>query len=349
LGTNQFDQLAKSLVSVSTRRRLVGHLAALPWGAALATLLAEKSEAGRRRRRKARHHPGDHKQTRKGKRKGQKQQQKCSGCTANQLCVDGVCKSCDVCASGCAHPSVQAAILDPDLVGTHNEAVVHVCAGPFIESIAIDQIRRMLYSVTVIGAGSGPDGTILHGAGGSVVNITGPASEQPSLFVALQGLRVTGGDGEESDAGGVTARWSEDAGSLTLTDCVVTENQGGTGGGVFTNNGGLVTLNACTVSNNRSADTGGGVNNFDGTVVLNDCTMTGNHAENGGGGIFNFGGQTTLKDTSVTGNVVENAMGSGGGILNMGGMVTLKGSTKVTGNTPNNCAGTGITGSGCSA
>jgi hypothetical protein len=66
---DRFDLLIKSLSAAGSRRGLLRLIAALPLAGALAALVSEESEAGRRRRRKARHDPGKDKDNRKGKRK----------------------------------------------------------------------------------------------------------------------------------------------------------------------------------------------------------------------------------------------------------------------------------------
>ena len=66
---SRFDTLVKTFSTPGTRRALLRLVAALPLAGALDTLLKEESEAGRRKRRKARHDPGDDKDNRKGQRK----------------------------------------------------------------------------------------------------------------------------------------------------------------------------------------------------------------------------------------------------------------------------------------
>ncbi len=90
---------------------------------------------------------------------------------------------------------------------------------------------------------------------------------------SLIGLTVTGGSSFSS--GGGLANY----GTVTLTDCTVSDNSGTDGGGVF--NSGTATLIDCTISGN-SAYLGGGVYSY-GTLTLTACTISGNSALYHGG------------------------------------------------------------------
>jgi hypothetical protein len=95
----RFDTLTKSLCCPGTRRGLVRLVAALPLAGALGGLLGEERAdgqgnvagvgggGGRRRRRRGRHHPGQDKKHRKGKRK---QRPQCTpACDICFTCKDG--------------------------------------------------------------------------------------------------------------------------------------------------------------------------------------------------------------------------------------------------------------------
>jgi len=129
------------------------------------------------------------------------------------------------------------------------------------------------------------------------------------------------------------------AGTLTLTDSVVTKNTLGTqlGGGIF--NAGTLTLISSTVSGNSVVSGhqvfGAGIYNYLGTLTLTNSTVSGNtaasldsYADSFGGGIDNYYGVVTLTNSAVTGNT---AGGGGGGIDNEVGTLQLVNST-VSGN-----------------
>ena len=105
----------------------------------------------------------------------------------------------------------------------------------------------------------------------------------------------------------------------------------GYGGGIL--NHGTLTVSDCTVSNNDARE-GGGIFS-DGTLTVSGCSISGNHAI-GGGGISNTG-TASLFNSTVSNNQatwVDGAYqphGVGGGLYVSGGTLTLSGCT-VSGN-----------------
>ena len=242
--------------------------------------------------------------------------------------VDGSCATCDVCASGCAFSSVQAAI-----DAANSGATITICAGTYSETITIDN------DVTLAGAGDGADAasnTILDGGqNGSVVTVNqGPT-------VTLRGLRITNGD--TINGGGLFNQ-----STLTMTMCTVAQNGADQGGGIY--NVGALTLNQSSIENNFAPNNeGGGIFNGNGaTLVMNDSQISGNSAGNAGGGLFNDSARATLTNSQITGNTVDanGNPGVGGGIYNEIGTITLLSGSTVTGNNPDNCAGESV--NGCS-
>jgi hypothetical protein len=92
------------------------------------------------------------------------------------------------------------------------------------------------------------------------------------------------------------------------------------------------------VRGNR-AEVGGGIWANETDVTLVGSVVRGNSATLFGGGISHvFGGTLSLTSSTVTGNT---AGAHGGGIDVLGdGPVTLDAASAVTGNTPDECAGT---------
>ena len=152
--------------------------------------------------------------------------------------------------------------------------------------------------------------------------------------LTLKNLMLKGGRVEafgEPGGGAIDAE-----GTLTMTDCTVTDNRTeyGNGGGIYA--AGALTMTSCTVSNNtvNDADSLGGGGIYAGsTLTMTDCTVTDNRTEYGnGGGIY---ARSTLTMTNCT--VAENTSkssssgaGSGGGIY-AAGTLTMTGGA-VTGN-----------------
>jgi hypothetical protein len=157
--------------------------------------------------------------------------------------------------------------------------------------------------------------------------------------VALRNLVISHGaaTGADSVGGGIN-----NAGNLTLTDCILDHDTAIFGGGLFNNgnvtltgcildhdsaglggglyNNGTATLTGCTLSNDSAQGTGGGVWN-DGTVTLTGCTLS-NDSAGGGGGIFSL---TTLTLTGCT--LSNDSAPTGGGGIEISGTATLTGCT----------------------
>nr|WP_314995126.1 right-handed parallel beta-helix repeat-containing protein [uncultured Treponema sp.] len=152
--------------------------------------------------------------------------------------------------------------------------------------------------------------------------------------LTLKNLTLKGGRVEafgEPGGGAIDAE-----GTLTMTDCTVTDNRTeyGNGGGIYA--AGALTMTSCTVSNNtvNDADSLGGGGIYAGsTLTMTNCTIKNNEAtSSSGGGIY---ARSTLTMTNCT--VAENTSkssssgaGSGGGIY-AAGTLTMTGGA-VTGN-----------------
>lgn len=184
-----------------------------------------------------------------------------------------------------------------------------------------------------------------------IFNITGGT-------VAISGLTMTGGvvfggadslgQGAPSQGGGI-----RNAGTLTLKNCVVTQNRAlggvgfpisgtGEGGGLF--NAGILNLTGCTLNGNQAVG-GGGVNNGrggtaeggglcnQGTATLTNCTFSSNVSSGGasnfgstgdakGGGVSNRG-TATLTNCTLSANSALGGPGSCGGAAFGGGFYQI--------------------------
>lgn len=132
-------------------------------------------------------------------------------------------------------------------------------------------------------------------------------------------------------------------GTLTIDDCVISENRSELGIGAFSNGGGgiynsgeMTIINSTVESNGTEHSTGGGVfNDCFATLMLRNSTIAGNGAGidgsgSVGGGIMNHGEMTIINST-VSGNSAGGfGPVSGGGIVSSGWM-SLTNST-VSGN-----------------
>ncbi len=364
--TSRFDHFARSLTTAGTRRGLLTRLAVVPLGAGVLAIPGAPTAARKRKQKVTICNDGKtrrvkHKHVKKRLRQGATRgacgptPPECAAeqpCAAGKLCVDGACKVCDVCASGCTWDGVQAAI-DGSL-----RATFYICPGTYSDANGRANITRDL---TLIGAGDGANSasnTILNAAGTlSVVKIGASAR------VTLRGLRLTGGlayggGGVENfgtvDLTGCTIKGNQSAlgggvyntGTAAFTGCAITDNVAGTSGGGMNNNGGTVTLTGTLIADN-TAGTGGGIINTDAfespaSIAFNAGNeITGNAASDaGGGGIYNTATVTFNKPTSIKRNSA--ASGDGSGILNAGsGTLNNVSLADVRNNTPpaNQCSG----------
>ena len=217
-------------------------------------------------------------------------------------------------------------------------------------------------SVTI--SGPGPDRLSIDGNQAKFQCVFGVAV---SNTVTISGLTVTNG---------ICGMYSDHA-SLTVTNCVVTENKGGSYFGIGINNArgptaavehrndcdarqaygdrpaGFATLTIanCVISDNS----GSGVQNLSASVTIIDSTISGNFIDNSqggdgqGGGIYTSGvkfpGNLTVINSTISGNF---ASFNGGGIASGLSGLTIVNST-ISGNSigdPDNGYGGGIAADG---
>ncbi|HEX5038384.1 MAG TPA: choice-of-anchor Q domain-containing protein [bacterium] len=189
-------------------------------------------------------------------------------------------------------------------------------------------------TLTITGPGPGLL-TVDGNAHGTVLLINSPAGDQT---LTVSSLTITGG----SDSGLKNSKND----TLNLSDCVITGNVGGFGGGINPI-GGDVTIRDCAIHHNDSGGHGGGlrVNPFTSSAVIRviNTTISANTANGFGGGIEVSNGSVVLSNVTMTGN---HANTDGGGfVVQTGNSLTLANSI-VAGNTDGgsdapDCFGTG--------
>jgi hypothetical protein len=105
----------------------------------------------------------------------------------------------------------------------------------------------------------------------------------------------------------------ENYGTLQLTNVLISDNHGESGGGIY--NEGDLTLTNVVIRGNAADGTGGGIFNYRGAVFMHDVTIAGNSSGSGGGGLANLAGGSAI---GVNVSVIANTAvaGDGGGILN---------------------------------
>jgi hypothetical protein len=196
---------------------------------------------------------------------------------------------------------------------------------------AYDQGIRNLGRITL------NDSAISGGAG--LLNSGGVA--------VLQGSRVTGTrpNWGEQLGGGIS---NVAAGTLVVTNSVISGNQAFQGGGIDNGASSTATLTDSTVADNEIFyGAGGGIRNAGSLIVLG--TTIANNAAYGGGGITNsVGGTVTVQRSTISGNSIKGSRSysAGGGILN-GGALEILNSTISDNGSGASFRGGGVS-SGCS-
>jgi CSLREA domain-containing protein len=172
----------------------------------------------------------------------------------------------------------------------------------------------------IVPSGYSPGPTTISGAGAASTIIDAQGIDRvlridAGRTVSISGVSMINGfRGTSSDGAGIF-----NAGTLVLSDCVVSHNNalvGSSSGGGIVNQGGLQATRV-TFSDNHVGGYGGGIaNNVHGSVSLSQSTLSANSAGSNGGGVSNSsevseGGFFTLDTSTVAGNM---AGANGGGI-----------------------------------
>lgn len=180
--------------------------------------------------------------------------------------------------------------------------------------------------------GPGPQTLAISGNSSSrVFNIAAGSTVDISGMTIKNGKRPNGGTGAGGGAGGGVYNF----GVLTLSNCIVTNNlagiggggsspttggggtggAGGNGGGIYNAASGHLTLIDCTVANNRAGDGGKGGKGGDGVSIGSPNGATGGIGGRGGwgGGIYNDSGSVNLIACTFNRNFSGNAGDGGAG------------------------------------
>jgi parallel beta-helix repeat protein len=170
-----------------------------------------------------------------------------------------------VCGSGCAFTSIQAAI---DAAASGD--TVRVADGVYVELVDFKGKAVTVRSV------NGPARTTIDGnALGSVVTFaTGEGGGS-----VLDGFTVT--NGRSANGAGIRCAGASPA----IRHCTISSNYAtATGGGISCDSSSPVIEN-CTVRGNHAAEYGGGINCTASAPAITNCTVSGNFAGIEGGGV----------------------------------------------------------------
>ena len=201
-----------------------------------------------------------------------------AGFTASTAIADTI----TVCASGCDHTSINAAI-----DAASDGDVIQLSAETYFEGDVIDTVGK---AITLLGAtdkGGNPV-SILDGAESHRVL---QCINQEGTDTTFENLVITNGYGpleylfgenfEPYHVGG--GMGNSNGSSPKLVNCTFSNNSADYGGGMISNNESSPTLDNCMFTNNSADYYGGGMYDFVGSPALTNCTFSNNSAEFGGG------------------------------------------------------------------
>ncbi len=159
----------------------------------------------------------------------------------------------------------------------------------------------------------------ITGPGANELTVSGNQSSpvfrvSPGATDSISGLTISNGNNSSiaGIGGGII-----NSGTLTLSECTLSDNSANQlGGGIF--NTGTLTVTGSTFASN-TAPQGGGIANL-ATLTVSDCTFFGNTATIFGGGISSTA--TLIVSNSTI--AVNSALLSGGGIYVAGGTASLE-------------------------
>jgi len=187
----------------------------------------------------------------------------------------------------------------------------------------------------------------LAGTGSDLLEVRRDSGGDYSVFdaeggasVSISGMTIANGAG--TSAGGIL----NVASTMNLANVVVSGNSSSlsfSGGGIKNGNGTLTITDSVVSLNQGGTFAGGGISNQAGTLTVTNTLVTRNTAQAGSGGIFNASGRIVVSNSTISSNSVASGL-SGGGLYsdnyNAGADVTLV-NTTLSGNS----AGAGSTGS----
>jgi len=170
----------------------------------------------------------------------------------------------------------------------------------------------------------------INGPGAAVLTVRRSSGTNYPIFnigpftVNIYGLTIANGNGfDPVPIGGGVQDFNS---TLTISDCVFSNNAAWYGGAIG-NNTTALTVSNCVFWGNRAHSANGGAIYHSSAFPLNvaACTFSGNTATNGFGGAIHCAGDANVNNSTFSNNVAQSA----GAIRNDGGNFRLSGSTFV--------------------
>lgn len=220
---------------------------------------------------------------------------------ANRVGIDGPC----------AYGTLQAAV-----TAAPSGATVRVSQGAYVESIDITNTK----TITIAGGYDATCANPVADASSSITATAGSAIDVNASGVSLMNLRVSGGVGFGAglDLYGANAR-------ATLSNTILSGNNGTQGGGIYISYGTAATLtHGSTIRLNTAALYGGGVAAYGRLNAIDTYSdINENDASIDGGGIYASTGTVYLSGSDVIANRALGPTGRGGGIYAESAVITM--------------------------
>ena len=218
--------------------------------------------------------------------------------------------------------SLRRAILDANASGGPD--VINITAAGTVtlqnqlpaisEDLTINGPGALLFTVDVNGAGRGF--LIQNGVTATVrgLKVTGASNSAFRNAGSLTLENVILDQNQANNTGGGVAS----DGSLNIVSSLITHNTAGTDGGGIAIKGDL-NVTASKILDNTAPNKGGGIYVCGPAIAQIDQTLIVDNTANNGGGVANNQGQVTISASTVSGNHSTGPNGGGGGILNFAG------------------------------
>jgi hypothetical protein len=216
--------------------------------------------------------------------------------------------------------------------GSLRDIIANACSG---DTVTFDMTAGHVTTPVTLTSGElliDKDLTIT-GPGANLLTISGNNNSRifeirPGKTVSISDLTIANGRVPSGNSSG--AIYNNHA-TLTLANCVVSNNSADIAGGAISNDGGngsaSLTIINSTISGNSASSFGAGIfsGGFQGNATLNivNSTISGNGQPSFGGGIYNSGGNGIANLNIVNSTIAGNqAASQGGGIFNEGNLGT---------------------------
>ena len=214
--------------------------------------------------------------------------------------------------------------------GTYTLTLAPSCTYTLVVNMFTENMSNLCVKGNVTINGAGSDSTIIDANGENGAPCCGSSAQRGMLIsrgsvVTLSGVTIENG----LSSGGLTAVGGaaiNNEGSLKISYCVLTGNNGIPGGGGIWNNGTLVADNVSFTGNQAGGFGGAGIyNNALGTAEISNSTFDSNTGN--GGAIVNEGPSVKVLSSTFSNNVNTS---NGGAIGNYSGSVSLTNVTIVS-------------------